>query len=221
MLTQPMQITRPEAALENKFLRRALQARGLADVELGSAAPNSSSSVGFAGVGADATLGTREMAIKRGLLQYPQAVRNSTAAIFRNTTSPALTAARELVKNARAEAAKRNAARVANPLRNKYLYGRGNSNGRRGESATLETTTAPPPLLVITDEIAAAAALVAEADVKTNANVTRRAATAGKGTFWMQDIARKGTVPWGDDPKYVSKASAPQARSKSPLGCHS
>lgn len=195
-------ITQPDSALANKFLRRALQARALADMELDSTGLNSSSSIGSAGVGADAALGTREMAIKRGSLQYPQAVRNSTTAEIRNITSSALEAARELVKNARAEAAKRNAARVANPLRNKYLYGRGNSNGRRGESAAL-TTTAPPPLLLITDEIAAAAALVAEADVKPNANVTRRAATAGKGAFWMQDIARKGTVPWGDDPKYV------------------
>ncbi|KAI0191651.1 glycoside hydrolase family 55 protein [Astrocystis sublimbata] len=47
-----------------------------------------------------------------------------------------------------------------------------------------------------------AAALVAEADAVTKAgNVTKRA-VAASGTFWMGSIARKGTVPWGDDPDY-------------------
>ncbi|KAK3934652.1 glucan 1,3-beta-glucosidase [Diplogelasinospora grovesii] len=59
------------------------------------------------------------------------------------------------------------------------------------------------PLLQITPEIAKAAALVAEANgVAKYGNVTKRAAAA-TGTYWMQDLARKGTVPWGDDASYV------------------
>ena len=218
-----MQITRPDQALKNQFLRRALRERALADVEIDSAGLNSSSSIGLAGAGAgtgtNAAFGAREMPIRRALPQHEylqQTAHNGTTSDYRNTTSSALAAARELVKKARAEAAERNAARVTKPLRNKYLYGRrgSSSNGRRrGESAPLDTTAAPPSLLVITDEIAAAAALVAEADVKPNANVTRRSAAASKGSFWMQDIARKGTVPWGDDPNYVSTANTPERES--------
>jgi hypothetical protein len=62
--------------------------------------------------------------------------------------------------------------------------------------------TVPLTLLTITDEIAEAAALVAEADAIGRAgNVTKRT-VAASGTFWMGSIARKGTVPWGDDPGY-------------------
>ncbi|KAH6845713.1 pectate lyase superfamily protein-domain-containing protein [Chaetomium sp. MPI-CAGE-AT-0009] len=82
--------------------------------------------------------------------------------------------------------------------------------------------TGPPPLLEITDEIAWAAALVAEADAvappggvnsgvnsgtahsvpsnSTSSGVQRRAPV--RGTYWMETIARRGTVPWGDDPTY-------------------
>lgn len=55
----------------------------------------------------------------------------------------------------------------------------------------------------ITDQIAEAAALVAEADaVATSGNVAERAVAAA-GTYCMQSLARKGTVPWGNDPEYV------------------
>lgn len=34
-------------------------------------------------------------------------------------------------------------------------------------------------------------------------NITKRAVIAPRaGAFWMESIARKGTVPWGDDPSY-------------------
>ncbi|KAK3896383.1 pectate lyase superfamily protein-domain-containing protein, partial [Staphylotrichum tortipilum] len=73
----------------------------------------------------------------------------------------------------------------------------------RAEEGAQDT---PPPLLEITDEIAQAAALVAEADAAAAAagnsrRVTRRQAPTG--TYWMQNIARKGIVPWGDNSTYA------------------
>ncbi len=123
-----------------------------------------------------------------------------TAPLVRNTTSSELNAARRIVDNARAESDKLNRARLTNPLRNRYFYGRGNNTvtGAAGVKALRDSGTQvahaneasavlPPPLLPITDEIAAAAALVAEADLNSNrGNWTRRAVAAGKGTFWMQ-----------------------------------
>ncbi|KAJ3499549.1 hypothetical protein NLG97_g251 [Lecanicillium saksenae] len=178
-------IAHPNPATKSNVLRRALQARASAETPLDIAMLDSDSTFGIVGESPP----------------YPQVIRNNTLPESRNVTSSALAAARELVKKARAEAAKRNAARVAKPLRNNYLYVRRNNNAKRGDLAASDNTAASPSLLVITDEIAAAAALVAEADIKPN--VTKRATTTGKGTFWMQDIARKGTVPWGDDANYV------------------
>ncbi|KYK61874.1 Pectin lyase fold/virulence factor [Drechmeria coniospora] len=134
------------------------------------------------------------------------------APLMRNTTSWQLEEARRIVDQARAESNKRNMARVARPLRNRHFYRRstGSGGGIVAREANVEAGSAetmpPPPLLVITDEIAAAAALVAEADLHAKTgNWTKRAVApaAGKGTFWMQHIARKGTVPWGDDPNYI------------------
>ncbi|KAI0911199.1 glycoside hydrolase family 55 protein [Ustulina deusta] len=105
-----------------------------------------------------------------------------------------------VVQDAIAESSKRNKARLANPPRNKYALKPGTTLAKNRASTV--NATAPPPLLTITDEIAEAAALVAEADAVTSAgNVTKRA-VAASGTFWMGSIARKGTVPWGDDPDY-------------------
>jgi hypothetical protein len=57
--------------------------------------------------------------------------------------------------------------------------------------------------LEITPEVAAAAALLTEVDAVIALNgprpkFERRRAQA----FWMQDIKRMGSVPWGDDPDY-------------------
>lgn len=90
---------------------------------------------------------------------------------------------------------KLNRARVANPRRNKYSLSPDTQIGRRDLSSngTIQLTdSATAPLLVITPEIAAAAALVAEAEVAGNStvgnstNLTKRAAAASTGTFWMQ-----------------------------------
>jgi hypothetical protein len=64
------------------------------------------------------------------------------------------------------------------------IVGGGSASGKRDVASINQDV---PPLLDITDEIAAAAALVAEADaVGGLKNVTKRAAAAGAGTYWMQ-----------------------------------
>lgn len=125
-----------------------------------------------------------------------------------NTT---LEQARLIVAKAIAESAKRNTARYQSPARNVFRLKPGTVIGgttvqrrRGGILAREDEADAPPMLLEITDEIANAAALVAEAEAYTAMranNLTRRQSSAG--TFWMQGLARKGTVPWGDDPTYA------------------
>jgi len=88
----------------------------------------------------------------------------------------------------------------------------------------------PSPLYKVTPQVAAAAALVAEFDARQArgmSNIGKNATVpshwnsttvpapsnsttegphlgrrAGPGTFWMEHISRKGTVPWGSDPNY-------------------
>ncbi|KAK3946877.1 hypothetical protein QBC32DRAFT_366149 [Pseudoneurospora amorphoporcata] len=94
-----------------------------------------------------------------------------------------------------ADSARLNKARVAHPLRNNYglkpgtVVGGGHGPGEQ-RIASIKQDVEVPPLLDITDEIAAAAALVAEADsVGGWKNVTKRAATASTGTYWMQGLS--------------------------------
>ncbi|KAE9372961.1 glycoside hydrolase family 55 protein [Stipitochalara longipes BDJ] len=132
--------------------------------------------------------------------------------LLKRATAQDLQAARTIVKNAIAESSKLNEARVAAPLRNQYSLKPGTVVGSgvvagAGAGAGAGSTSINegfPPLLTITDEIAAAAALVAEADaVSASWNVTKKRAAAAGGSYWMQSLARKGTVPWGKDPNYV------------------
>lgn len=115
--------------------------------------------------------------------------------------------AQAVVDKAKAESARINGARLARPLRNAYGLRPGTVVGGKhavtADSSALSVNNGVVPLLNITDEIANAAALVAEADsVASNANTTTvKRATAG--TYWMGSLARKGIVPWGDDPSYV------------------
>jgi hypothetical protein len=115
--------------------------------------------------------------------------------LIKRATPKDLAAARSLVEQALAASDKLNRARVANPRRNKYSLSPDTQLSRRGLSSngTIQLTdSATAPLLVITPEIAAAAALVAEAEVGGNStnlnstNLTKRAAAASTGTFWMQ-----------------------------------
>lgn len=124
----------------------------------------------------------------------------SVTPLLKRAIPATLEQARKIVKDAIAESSRLNKARLANPPRNTYASRPGNTQANARASAVNDTV--PLPLLAITVEIAEAAALVAEADAVTQArNVTKRA-VAASGTFWMGSIARKGTVPWGDDPNY-------------------
>lgn len=116
-----------------------------------------------------------------------------------NATASDIAEAREIVEKALDESAKRNALRLANPLRNNYNLKPG-TKVRRSDNAA-------PALLEITDEIARAAALLSEVEAReSTGNYSKIAAApasaAKSGTYWMEHIQRKGTVPWGDDPSY-------------------
>ncbi|KAK1979523.1 pectate lyase superfamily protein-domain-containing protein [Colletotrichum cereale] len=138
---------------------------------------------------------------------------NATKPLLKEASSRDLERARGIVATAITASAKLNKARLASPLRNQYRLKPGTVIGGTTVSqrrrAQLDDSP-PTPLLEITDEIAWAAALLAEAEAEVpeggveaphSRNVTRRAAT--KGSYWMESIARKGTVPWGDDPSYT------------------
>lgn len=121
-----------------------------------------------------------------------------------NATSTDLSRARKLVEEAIANATRLNAARYANPARNKYRLKPGTLFNRRDTA----DATSPPPLLNITDELADAAALVSEAEAMdgllSNASaIDRRRQAASSGTFWMEHIARMGTVAFGDSSNYT------------------
>ncbi len=106
-------------------------------------------------------------------------------------------AARQIVKNAIAKMTELNKARLAKPARNNFIL-------RPGTKASKRDDDTPPPLLEITDQIAQAAALLAELDPDPTVNSTLSSAPPTKraGSFWMEGIARKGTVPWGNDASY-------------------
>jgi hypothetical protein len=123
--------------------------------------------------------------------------------VAQNASLDDIETARRIVSDAIAEMTKLNKARLAAPSRNNYKLKPGSKVSKRNDEVL------SPPLLTITDQIAQAAALVAEVDAKNTSNtgandpVEKRA-----GTFWMESIAHKGTVPWGDDSSYkVSRLS--------------
>ncbi|KAI8950578.1 pectate lyase superfamily protein-domain-containing protein [Xylaria longipes] len=92
---------------------------------------------------------------------------------------------------------KLNKARLANPRRNNFGLKPGTMTSKRDDTS--------PKLLEITDEIARAAALVAELETDPVSNATFDTPTPlakRAGTFWMESIAHKGTVPWGNDASY-------------------
>lgn len=117
---------------------------------------------------------------------------NSTAEINR---------ARQIFKRALAKSIELNNARLANPRRNHY--------GKPGYSVTTSSNRTMKrivrrdeehPLLALTDELVDAAALLSELDAEPLGNLTKR--QSGPGGYWMGQLARKGTVPWGNDPSY-------------------
>ncbi|ORY15484.1 pectate lyase superfamily protein-domain-containing protein [Clohesyomyces aquaticus] len=114
-----------------------------------------------------------------------------------NVSSNDIKAAQQIVKNAIANMTELNKARLAKPSRNNFSL-------KPGTKASKRDVEKPPPLLEITDQIAQAAALLAELDADPKINSTANAVPLQKraGTFWMEGIGRKGTVPWGNDASY-------------------
>lgn len=163
-------------------------------------------------------------AVKR---QTPTSNSTDGKPLVQKASAVDLARARTIVAEAIAASAELNKARLENPARNRYRLkpgtviggetaaGKRDARSRRRQDAA-DTAAAPHPLLDITDEIAHAAALVAEADAVAElgtvapeggnltspapSNITRRAPV--RGTYWMETISRRGTVPWGDDPTY-------------------
>ncbi|KAM7195859.1 pectin lyase-like protein [Rhypophila sp. PSN 637] len=142
--------------------------------------------------------------------------------LAKNATAAQLAAARKKVDAAILESGRRNERRYTNMARNRYKLKPGTivGNSAVGDMAKQDLPAAeaapPPPLFEVTPELAAAAALLAEADAlgitggSTNISFTNsttpdgvtRNAPRAVGTFWMEGIARKGTVAWGNDPSY-------------------
>ena len=133
---------------------------------------------------------------------------SDVAPLAKRVAAADLSRAQNIVSTAVADSARRNGLRLARPLRNIYGLQPGSgpvdsvstykrSNGAKAAS----DNSGVVPLLRVTDEIANAAALVAE--VQARGNSTRKRAAAATGTYWMQGLARKGTVPWGDDSSYI------------------
>ncbi|KAL4949464.1 pectate lyase superfamily protein-domain-containing protein [Aspergillus filifer] len=123
------------------------------------------------------------------------AVRNLQP-LLTDTTEANIDEARHIVKASIAEMTHLNKARVDHPMREASRSKTAANWTRRGDGKY-------PPLLQITEKIAHAAAVVAEADAATQlANGSSKLVKSAAGTFWMKDIQRQGTVPWGNDPQY-------------------
>ncbi|KAL4754843.1 hypothetical protein BDW72DRAFT_200512 [Aspergillus terricola var. indicus] len=120
---------------------------------------------------------------------------NARQPLLVDATEASIDEARIVVHDAIARMTRLNKARLDNPIRDSYRSRPGTNITPGGDEY--------PPLLEITKEVAHAAALVAEADMAAElANGTSTLAQQAAGTFWMQDIRRQGTVPWGNDPTY-------------------
>lgn len=118
-----------------------------------------------------------------------------------NATSSDIEVARAIVKDAIAEMSILNKARLDNPSRNNYSLKPGTKSSKRDDQAS------PPPLLKVTDEMARAAAMLAELDAGPVSNVTENKKRADP--YWMETIARHGSVPWGDDSSYKVRILKP------------
>ncbi|KAJ2989746.1 hypothetical protein NUW58_g3314 [Xylaria curta] len=136
--------------------------------------------------------------IARRALGTPRQASLSPFITAQNASTSDVETARQIVEDAIAKMTELNKARLANPHRNNYRLRPGTKMLKRGNDAR-------PKLLEITDEIARSAALLAELEADSTLNATFRGpAPLAKraGTFWMENIASKGTVPWGNDASY-------------------
>lgn len=166
-----------------------------------------------------------ERKLHRRLLSSIHGPNITDTPLLSNATETELEKAIKIVEQAIAESAKLNQARYEHMARNSYDLAPGTIVGssggvrrrraRRGLAGLLgrdEPESSAPAVLEITPEIARAAALVAEADAAGVTdelppnNLTKRADAAG--SFWMEGLSRKGSVPWGSDSSYKVRASA-------------
>jgi hypothetical protein len=138
-------------------------------------------------------------------LQYlshaPESVKDAgRSTITSGATAAEINTARRIVKDAITKMGFLNKARLDKPARNQHNLKHGT------HSSTTSSDSAPPPLLKITPDIASAAALLAELDTDVNVNVAEPVKMSAN-AFWMEGIARKGTVPWGNDPGYKASTA--------------
>lgn len=127
---------------------------------------------------------------------HPRGEFTSHHSLLNEATEESIDEAREVVRIAIDTMTKLNKARLDNPIHDTHRLHSGANLTRRNDRGY-------PPLLQITEEVAHAAALVAEADTASKlATGSATLATRAEGTFWMKDIRRQGTVPWGDDAQY-------------------
>ncbi|KAL4918625.1 pectate lyase superfamily protein-domain-containing protein [Aspergillus aurantiobrunneus] len=127
---------------------------------------------------------------------HPQEGFSTRQPLLVNATDASIDEAREVVRNAIATMTQLNKARLDKPIRETFKLQSGTNHTRRNDGDY-------PPLLQITEGVAHAAALVAEADMAAGlANGSSSLVKRQEGTFWMRDIRRQGTVPWGDDAQY-------------------
>ncbi|PGH12173.1 hypothetical protein AJ79_04468 [Helicocarpus griseus UAMH5409] len=130
-----------------------------------------------------------------------------------NATPSDIDEARRIVNDAIRKASVLNKARLDHPLRNSHYFKPGTKSKSRDE---IDRGAPPPPLLEITKEIADAAALIAEVEAVAEAGdpskakrdysdidaLYNRKVKRQADTFWMEDIQRKGTWPFGNDPSF-------------------
>jgi hypothetical protein len=136
-------------------------------------------------------LGARTSVVRPRTVAIPAKLGNVTASQFVTAST--------LVESALDKIEELNRERLASPERNLYSPRTG------GPSLSSR------PRFHMTDKLKAAASLVSKIDSlnsgipqvlgpRANQTFTAEAAT---GTYWMQNIARKGTWPWGNNPKHV------------------
>ncbi|KAI7915386.1 glucan 1 [Pyricularia oryzae] len=114
----------------------------------------------------------------------------------RSATQSDIHGARDIVQAAMAEAGVRNQKRMLNPARNTYYA------DQIFDSTLQKRDYMVPQLPKVSDEAAAAAALLAEVDSLQSRRSLAKRDGNDKSKFWMENIARKGSMPWGDDPDY-------------------
>ncbi|KAJ3491208.1 hypothetical protein NLG97_g5635 [Lecanicillium saksenae] len=121
-----------------------------------------------------------------------------------NATASEISEAGEVVEKALRESAKRNALRLANPLRNNYNLHPG-TKVRQSDDIT-------PSLVAITDEIARVAALISEVEVREStgnySNIATAPAFIGLGVLSTDKYTGAGAGADGlDDESYINTAN--------------